>query len=257
MQSRSDTVFYHGGRYYDSAEGMIFPNDRGFTLGDGCFETICIREKRAVFLSDHLSRLSLAMQILKINKPIDMDHIEMIIEKLCATAHRADGVVRVTISRGQSERGLKIDPKHEASLVVAFGKFPPQKPYIKSIISSFRRNADSPLSRIKAIGSYQENILAMDEALSYGADDAIMCNHHGRPTCFTIGNLLIETADKQYFTPPPSEGCIEGITLKNMSDRILDYRPITIDMLKTARKVYRTNAVAGLVEVTLIGNEGA
>ena len=44
-------------------------NDRGFNYGDGIFETILVRNKKAIFVDDHLIRLCNGCAKLGIKKP--------------------------------------------------------------------------------------------------------------------------------------------------------------------------------------------
>ena len=73
-------------------------------------------------------------------------------------------------------------------MIAAF-ELPPPRPPARAIVArGVRRNAGSPLSRLKTLG-YLDNVLALREARDAGADEAILLNGEGRrpaprpPTC--------------------------------------------------------------------------
>ncbi|MDD2056064.1 aminodeoxychorismate lyase [Pseudomonas sp. GD03860] len=74
---------------------------RGLAYGDGLFETIAVRSGRPSLLEYHLDRLALGCQRLA----IDADH-GLIRDELCRyAAALGDGVLKLILVRGDSQRG--------------------------------------------------------------------------------------------------------------------------------------------------------
>lgn len=60
--SRGETLplLWVGDKLVSADEARIDPRDRGYTLGDGLFETMLSRQGRVPLLGEHLSRLRIA-----------------------------------------------------------------------------------------------------------------------------------------------------------------------------------------------------
>lgn len=242
--------FYYNHKIYSEDIPFIHANNRGLTLGDGCFETILIRDKIGVHLVDHIARLRQALDILHIPCPDDINNAEHIIALLCDASDLSDAALRITVSRGIGKRGLHFDDMMVPTVIFQISPCPvrPNSP-ISACISKILRNPTSITSRIKSL-NYLDNIMALHDAKQSGHHDALFLNFDGHAVCFTIGNLLLHTHDDTYISPTPSQGCIAGITLKHFKHPII-YQNITLDMMRHARHIYRTNALTGCVPIVM------
>lgn len=181
--------------------------DRGFLLGDGLFETIRVKDGKALWFSAHLSRLMAGAEILGF-PPIN-DDFESQVASLVEANKVINGVVRITVSRGEGQRGINLpESPIPTTLVSASPSFPSRQPLSLHVVSSLRRNQFSPLFRIKSL-NYLDNIMARKEATDFGADDAILLNTVGKVTETSIGNLLFLLND-QWVTPPVNDGVLPG-----------------------------------------------
>ena len=103
-------VIHLNGRLLPVADARIDPADRGLTLGDGLFETIRARDGQAVRLWRHLARLRAGAAVLGLDVPTsDRDLGRLLAETLAANG-LADGVLRLTLTRGPAGRGLAPSP---------------------------------------------------------------------------------------------------------------------------------------------------
>jgi branched-chain amino acid aminotransferase len=83
---------------------------------------------------------------------------------------------------------------------------------ISTIVSSWRRiTHNSLIPTAKGSGGYLNSVLAKQEALAAGHDEAIMLNDGGSVSEGSGMNLFIVNGDVVY-TPPVSSGILEGIT---------------------------------------------
>jgi branched-chain amino acid aminotransferase len=205
------------GHLLSGAEPCISPFDRGFTLGDGVFETIRAHGTRLLWLSDHLARLAAGATLLGIPMPFSNDAVEEGLCALLAACNHEESALRLTLSRGPSElRGLwPADDPAKPTLLAMVAKLPPGRAQLRLAITDItRRNELSPLSRIKSL-NYGDNLLARRDAARRGMDDALMLNSKGNIVCATVGNLFLR-ADGRWRTPPISEGALPGLARQRL-----------------------------------------
>ena len=208
----SRTPVWLDGELRPAEDRGLSPFDRGFTLADGVFETLRASAQAPLWLEDHLARLRGGAAVLGIPVPLGDDAIARgLVELLEAGGHPASAV-RLTLSRGPSEkRGLwpPTTPEHP-TLLATVAPLPPVRPALKlAVAESTRRNEHSPLARIKSL-NYGDNLIARREADARGMDDALMMNSRGRIVCATVGNLFLKLRGR-WRTAPIAEGALPGL----------------------------------------------
>lgn len=235
----------------DAAEARIDPSDRGFTLGDGVFETIAVRRNAVRHLAAHLARLRSGANLLGIPLPGDDQHIANMIGAAITGNNLTEGVVRLTLTRGPGARGLATPTRPTPTLVISVAPLPPPAEPAKVVIAKMtRRNEHSPLSRIKHT-SYLDNILARREAEAVGADDALLLNTVGNVSESTVANIFV-LVDGYMLTPPIADGALPGIMrLEAIKLTKAEERTVSVDMLMRGSEVFLTNAL-GVRPVTHI-----
>lgn len=242
------SLTYHRQKFYTPQDNFILNGNRAFALSDGVFETIKVINGKACHLPHHLERLEKSLKIIFLEKPNQWENLPHLIEELIQKSELSEASIRLTLYRYSQQRGLAINEHCTTEfLLQIFPYTTPHTEILKACISSIKRNASSPTSQIKSL-AYLDNILAQNKAKSKGYDEALFFNYDGYAVCFTIGNLLLEMPWGEYLSPLPSDGCIEGITLRNSPHKI-NYKHITPKMLKDAKNIYRTNSLTGLVKV--------
>ncbi|MBY0510365.1 MAG: aminotransferase class IV [Rhodospirillaceae bacterium] len=235
----------------DADAARIDPADRGFTLGDGIFETIVVRRNAVRHLAAHLARFRTGADLLGIPLPGDDRHIANMIGAVITGNDVKECVVRMTLTRGPGVRGLATPPQPTPTLLVTVAPLPPPAEPAKVIIAKgTRRNEHSPLSRIKHT-NYLDNILARREAEAAGADDALLLNTAGRVAESTVANIFV-LVDGFMLTPPVADGALPGIMrAEAMKLAKGEEGSITPEMLMRASEVFLTNAL-GVRPVTHI-----
>jgi branched-chain amino acid aminotransferase len=234
----------------DAAAARIDPSDRGFTLGDGVFETIAVRKNAVRHLAAHLARLRRGADVLSIPLPDDMTLANQIGAAITANG-LTEAVVRVTLTRGPGARGIAPPPQPVPTLVITASPLPPPAAPARVIIAAVtRRNEHSPLSRIKHL-NYLDNILARREAERLNADDAILLNTAGRVAESTVANIFV-LVDGFMLTPPVDDGALPGIIrAEAVKLARAEERGVTVEMLTRASEVFLTSAL-GVRPVTHI-----
>lgn len=209
-----DTVSLNG-RILPASGACIPVSDRGFLLGDGVFETIRVRHRAPVAPERHLARLAEGLKVLHFG-PLPLDPRRILADLLDASAV-ADGVVRLTVSRGPGPRGA-LPPANPTPTILATvaAALPVVTPARLVTARSTRRNHLSPLARIKTI-SYGDSLLARIEADAALADDAVLLNTEGRVAETAIANLVFRLGDV-WLTPPVADGALPGTARARLLD---------------------------------------
>lgn len=226
----------------------IAPDDRGFTLGDGLFETVRVAAGQPRHLERHLARLRDGAAVLELPVPAG---IAAACAALIAAAGLADGALRVTLSRGPAPRGVLPPPAPSPTLLITAGPLPPSTPLRAVIARTTRRNEHSPLSRLKTL-NYLDAVLARQEAARRGADEALMLNTAGRLAEATAANLVLRIGDR-VFTPPVAEGALPGIHRGLILEHgMAEERPLTLEDLAVADEIVLCNSL-GVRAVIAVG----
>ncbi len=251
-------MIFFGDRLVSPDAARVDPADRGFTLGDGLFETVRAYEGRPFRLDAHLARLGHGAVTLGIALPRAPQRIaEAVAETIAANGlDSGDAAVRITLSRGTGARGLLPPPDARPTLMVTATAYrpAPSRP-LAAVISGIRRNEHSPLARLKTL-SYLDNVLAQRDAAARGADEAILLNSAGRLACAARANLFV-VRGRALLTPPESEGVLAGIARAEVLDIARELgiavheTPLERDALATADEAFLSNS---LIEVVGLGS---
>ncbi len=256
-------VVWVDGRLLPAGEPHIPVRDRGFTLGDGVFETVRVRESTLLNAGRHLSRLRASAEIIGIPVPLsDTQLLEAAHETLHANG-LSEAALRITLSRGvQKARGLLPTPEASPTLVLDARSFDgyPEELYsrgMRAITSSIIRNERSPLAGAKTL-SYLENVLARREAALEGADEALLLNTSGRvagtsaANVFLVSGNLVRTPDLVSGALP---GTMRALVLQELAPSLeLDIleEPLTPEDLLAGTEAFLTNALLGVMPLTVV-----
>jgi branched-chain amino acid aminotransferase len=205
-------LLWFDGQVASGADIRIDPADRGLLLGDGLFETLLVRDGEVEHEALHLQRLRNSATMLGIPLPYDGGAISDGMRQLLRAAGLLSGLVaaRITLTRGAGRRGLLPPDQPQPHLMMtAVAYHPPQAESFSARIVAIRRNEGSPLSRLKSL-NYLDNILALQEAVAGGADEALLRNNVGQICGGSRSNLFVIRAG-QLITPPITDGVLDGI----------------------------------------------
>ncbi|MDF2619587.1 MAG: aminotransferase class [Xanthobacteraceae bacterium] len=229
----------------------ISVEDRGFTLGDGVFDTALARDGTVFARARHVDRLLLAAH--RIGIAVSRDAIETAIDTALTTE---SAIIRTTVTRGTAARGLWPASAGAPTIVVTTAPWSPAlvgQP-ARLVTATGRRNEFSPTANLKTLG-YLDHILAAREAAEASVDDALILNTRGRVACSTIANVFALIAGR-LITPSLSEGCLPGIMRALVIEAApglglaVEERPLAPEALTGADAVFLTNSVRFLRPVT-------
>lgn len=234
--------------------------ERGFLYGDGLFETLRLRGGMPRDWKEHRMRLCQGCSALKI--PCPLDDVDAGVADVAARV--GDGVLRVTVTRGVSPRGLLPTPDSKPTVVVTGqgGEPYPRSAYERGLQAStvsFPRNHLSPLVRLKSLNCL-ENILGRLEAAAAGAQEGIFCNYLGEVAEGTSSNIFLVRGDG-IITPAPESGLLLGImrakviSLANaLGIPVAEGRVLPGD-LRRAEEAFLTNSLMGIMPLVSVDGE--
>lgn len=228
------------GALLKAADARIAPGDRGFTLGDGLFETLRVRDGAILRLPAHLARLARGAEVLGL--PLPATGLADALEATRAANGLSDGVLRLTVTRGEGPRGVLPPARPTPTVLVTAAPMAPPAPPARLVIASgTRRNERSPLSGVKSL-NYLDNILARQEAAAAGADDAILLNTRDRVAETSIANVFA-VIDGRLVTPPLADGALPGVMRAAVLALEGEARALTADDLDRATEIFLTSSL--------------
>lgn len=258
-------ICWLNGAFCPVEQARIDPQDRGFLLGDGIFETMLAVDGVVRRAPRHLARLAGAAELLGFLAPFSDNEILAAIGRLLQEngLHQGRAVLRLTLTRGAGARGLAPPPHVTPALLLTAAATSPPPQSMRAIISSCVRNEKSVTSRIKSL-NYLDNIMARREAVQNGADEALMRNSTGDIAAASAANIFV-VEDGVLSTPSVGDGALPGvmrsIVLAAAAELDIPARegPVAIEALTRISEAFLSNALIGvcpLVEIDgkVIGN---
>jgi len=203
-------VFLNG-RLVAAAGAALDIADRGFTLGDGLYETIAVKGGRPARVEAHLARLRRGTDVIGLSFVETDAALEAALGDVVTANAIEEGVLRLTLSRGPAPRGL-LPPDRPAPTLLIVGRAQTLggRPPAKAVVArETRRNELSPLSRIKTTNCL-DAILALKEAAAKGADEALLLNTKGKLAEAAAANLFLVIGGRAV-TPPVADGALPGV----------------------------------------------
>ena len=258
-----ELVVYVDGQWHPKSNASISVFDHGMLYGDGVFEGIRVYKGVIFQFKEHLDRLYSSAKSIKLQIPLTpQDMTRAIIETVKRNGLK-DAYIRLVVTRGVGDLG--VDPRkcRKASVIVitepvdpALGMVAKQKG-ISVIFCSVRRDAvDATTHEIKSL-NYLNSVMAKQEALDAGADDALMLDRNGFVSEATTTNLFI-VKDGDIITPPSTAGILPGVTRKRIINlaRDLGYHVIEKGLtpydVTNADEAFLTGTLSEIVPVAKI-----
>lgn len=257
--SGSGTSTANGGDYIPKETATMPLFDHGYLYGDGVFEGVRVYNGRVFRLEPHLDRLLFSAHALGFELgDLTVARITETVRELCRKNEHANGYIRITLSRGT---GLGLDPSHidrTPRLVIStqelrlYGSDLYDNGLTMITCATRVPSPDAIDPRIKCTGKYINNIMAKMEANRVGAGEGVMLNQQGYVAEATGDNLFIIKNGK-VATPPPSAGCLKGITraaaMELLEDSGVPVREenLTLYDIYTADECFLTGTAAEII----------
>jgi branched-chain amino acid aminotransferase len=186
----------------------LSPLDRGVTVGDGVFETLRVYDGTPFAWRRHHERLVHSAEALGLQAPTS-DTLRSAAAAVLAANELRDARLRITVTGGEGPPGSSRAGAIPHAWVVAW-PFAPSAVAADVVIAPWTRNERSATAGLKTI-SYAANVRALAYAEARGASEAIFANTSGH-LCEATGSNVFCVHDSVVRTPPPSAGCLLGVT---------------------------------------------
>jgi branched-chain amino acid aminotransferase len=234
-----------------AGEASVRLADRGFTLGDGLFETLLWTGHDIRYFDDHMVRLATSAKAMDINLAHSVNSIEAGLIALAQDAAGQVAALRLTLTRGPGPRGLLVPNPSSPRLIATLAGFtrPTDPVNLKTV--TIMRNCGAPSSRFKTL-SYIDNIMALNQAQALGGDDAIMLGTSSNVACASSANIVIQF-EGQNLTPALDDGALPGIVRGRLLEAgLIKEARISHQMLAACSHAALTNALIGVRSVASI-----
>lgn len=243
--------------------------------GLGVFEGVRAYETpngSAIFrLEEHTRRLFESAHILNMKVPFDQATILEAQKEVYRANELTEGYMRPIVFLGSEALGLRAD---NLSVRVAIAAWPwpsymdpelQEKGIVMRTSSYTRHHVNITMCKAKSVGNYTNSMLALQEALASGADEALMLDPEGYAAEGSGENIFV-LRDGVLHTPELTS-CLDGITRNTVFQLAKDEgieiieRRITRDEIYIADEVFLTGTAAEVMPVReldgrTIGNGG-
>lgn len=232
--------------------------DFGVLYGFSLFETFYVDLRGRIFLLEkHVDRILASARHFGIEADVDNLQLRTMIIRHIAENRIADVVLRVTITAGNKNKGIKsaILFSTRKNIYTAEAK----STGCRICISDVRKSAGSMLLAHKT-GNYLENHLLLQAAAARGFDDMLFLNTDGHVTETCKSNIFF-VKKGILCTPHLSCGLLPGIIRGWVIDKAaskgipLSEGFFNQDDVFGADEVFVTNSVMGIFYVSEIGGE--
>ena len=255
------SVSYVNGSYVDHSEARVSIEDRGYQFADGVYEVFAVINKKIVDYDDHLNRLFRSLKEISLATPIAKDAYLVHIRNLVRKNYITNGIVYLQVSRGVASRDFKFPINTKPSIVITAKRISMENYYEK-----FNRGIKVKITddlRWKRVDIKTLNllppVLAKQEAIESGCDEAWMTDANGYITEGSSSNAWILIKNK-LITTPTSSSILKGITrttliraLKNENIQLIEKRFNKKDIKKSS-EAFITSATQFVMPVIKIDN---
>ena len=238
-------IVYINGLFWTIDKANISVLDRGFTHGDGLFETMRVYSGKIFRLEHHLDRLFQSARSILIELPITRNEIRSAIYAAIKLNGLSNSIVRLTVTRGELDSGVNVDYSSPPTIVILV------KPVKAISIKTYKEGIGIKLYKKSAIRTqgisnkikscnYLSNIILRENALKENFFEAILLDHNHNVTEGTISNIFI-IKNNQLKTPITNEFVLSGIIRQAILDLCLENNiPFKEDRI-TERELYEAD----------------
>lgn len=251
------SVIWKDGAFLDGTNPHVFHNDSGFTNGLGVFDSMMAKNGVLLDAKAHFERLIHDADIVLGIGPAWIPSFAALSEAwlpLLSNNRLNKGYARIKtiVTGGLSDKPLGVSEIPSIVMMASQSVAPESLPPIRcALIKNHPRIARYSLENSKRL-DYTRSLAARREAVSLGAEDAIITNTDGHVACGTTSNLFIEE-NGVLTTPPLQDGVLAGITRANiLRNKNAQENHISEDRLRKANKIFLTNSFWGMREVILL-----
>jgi branched-chain amino acid aminotransferase len=218
VDPRNETALvWLGGELVPRAEAKVSLFDAGFGMGDGVWEGLRLHKGRLLFLETHLDRLFAGARAIGLDIGMDRAALTSALQATLNANGMTDGVhVRLMVTRGPKST-INQDPRNAlgAPTIAITAEHKKPSPAVADAGLSLATVSvrctpvamfDMRLNSHSRLGL----IIALQEAIAAGADEALMLDPEGRVSSCNATNFFFVRAGEVFTST--GEYCFNGVT---------------------------------------------
>ena len=244
---------------------MIDANDRGFTYGDGVFETIRVLRGEPVWWDAHLARLRHGCERLGIVCPDERELATTVRGEPVEPGPHGDGstgsprtgtagsgVLKIVVTRGLGGRGYSPANAGTPTVVVTHHAAPAPLASVAVRWCDLRLSQQPRLAGIKHLNRL-ENVLARGEWSDPAIGEGLLRAGDGHVICATAANLFV-VRDGRVVTPRLDRCGVAGVTRAWVMRQIeVSEGEIGTAEVEGADELFLTSSLRGILPVARLG----
>ena len=261
--SDRDGVIWMDGEFIPWREANVHVLTHTLHYGLGVFEGVrayATDRGPAIFrLQDHTRRLFRSAHILGMQIGFDAGTLNDAQKEVVSRNNLGSAYIRPLVFYGSEGMGIRADnlSSHVAIAAWEWGAYLGEEGMQKGIrvkTSSFtRHHVNATMCRAKACGQYINSILALQEAIAAGCDEALMLDAQGYVMEGTGENIFLVRDGTVY--SPQITSALDGITRRTVLEILreegitLVEKPVTRDEIYIADEAFFTGTAAEITPV--------
>ena len=256
-------LIYVNGALVPREQARISVFDSGFLVGDGVWEGLRLHHDRLVFLDDHLDRLWQGARAIGLDIGLTRAQITEAIRVTLRANDMHDGVhVRLMVTRG-----VKKTPSQDPRLavggpsIVIIAEHKRANPAVfeqgvRLFTSTIRRPPPDTLDPKLNCHSKLHEVMALNQAIQAGADEALMLDVHGAVATCNATNFFIVVKGQVWTST--GQHSLNGITRRKVIEACranaipVFERDFSLVDVYSADEAFVTGTFGGLTPVTTI-----
>ena len=256
---------WKNGSYEKWDESSVHILSHTVHYGTGVFEGVRAYETEkgaAIFrLEDHTKRLFEAAKKINIEIPYSQDELNRVQKDIFIKNNLSEGYLRPIVFMGSESLGLRATDL-SVNVAVAAWEWPSymspesKKNGISIIKSPFEQYSNPIHSGYKIIGTYINSTMALHDAISKGADEALLLDKNGYISEGSGENIF--SIKENILSTPKIDHCLNGITRQSVIKIALDLglkveeKDITYEELIQSDEVFFSGTAVEITPISKI-----
>ena len=262
---KKDGFIWMDGEYVEWSQAKVHVLTHTLHYGLGVFEGVrayLTDEGTKIFrLEDHTNRLFESADAVNMEIPFSKDKLNDVQKEIFKVNNLEEGYIRPMCFYGAQGMGLRADNLKTHCIVAAWEWPSYMSPEafeegIKIKISSYKRQTNNLVSRSKVNGNYVTSIMALQEAMQEGFDEALLLDDESNISEGSGENLFL-VKDGMLFTPDLAAS-LNGITRKSIISLAQEegievkVKKINLNEILDADELFFTGTAAEVVPIRTV-----
>ena len=262
---KKDGFIWMDGEFVDWSQAKVHVLTHTLHYGLGVFEGVrayLTDQGTKIFrLEDHTNRLFESADAVNMEIPFSREKFNEVQKEIFKVNNLKEGYIRPMCFYGAQGMGLRADNLKTHCIVAAWEWPSYMSPEafdegIKIKISSYKRQTNNLVSRSKVNGNYVTSIMALQEAMQEGFDEALLLDDETNISEGSGENLFL-VKEGRLFTPDLAAS-LNGITRKSIislakEDGIeVKVKKISLNEILDADELFFTGTAAEVVPIRMV-----